>query len=164
LRFQLGCAHTDASPSVAVAAKLWRCSRIGCLVDRWLVHCARMLKQCASFISAPDRSINFINQRTPDCRYTKTSVRPHEARTPERQPDRCIRAGVQQAQCSTDSKLSNGACWCFRSPDAGRSERVRGLGRVCPLDVRSLGVKRTRYAQPEFFRVWHFSDMARCLT
>ena len=54
----------DASPSVAVAAKLWRCSRIGCLVNRSLVHCARMLKQCASLISAPVRSISFINQQT----------------------------------------------------------------------------------------------------
>ena len=48
---------------MAAAAKLWQCSKIGCAVSRWLVHCARMLQECASFISAPYRLIDFINRR-----------------------------------------------------------------------------------------------------
>ena len=97
--------------------------------DAWLI--------VGSFIAHAYRSNAHLHKRAgsldqfhqsanTDCRYTKTSVRPHEARTPERQPGRIIRMGVQQAQCSTNSKIVERCLLMFPKPGAGRNELCEG--------------------------------------
>src|SRR5262245_9488147 len=45
------------------------------------------------------------------------------------------------------------ASWVSRCERVLQHNRPQAADPACPLDVRSLGVKRSRYAQPEFFRV-----------